>query len=172
MVWILAGLHAASIGTMQQGNTGPGSNESEGADRRHAACFSRSVDHLPVNASPFIAARWAKAACAAPTFSVLPGPRLLRCRLRRPAIGEGQLPSHVTILSHRVGMHRRVHVRLSAGCGNTMPGTTAAAQTFRTRRVFSTTSSTLASLLPLLAQHHHPRLERVAFELDRARDRR
>ena len=39
---------------------------------RYAAFVSRSVDHFPRLASPFISARWEKAACAAATFSSLP----------------------------------------------------------------------------------------------------
>src|SRR5262249_21511755 len=38
----------------------------------HAAFFSRSCFHCPSAARPFIMARWAKARCAAATFSGLP----------------------------------------------------------------------------------------------------
>ena len=40
--------------------------------RGYAAFFSSSADHLPSVASPFISARWAKAACAAALFSDFP----------------------------------------------------------------------------------------------------
>jgi hypothetical protein len=42
------------------------------AESVQAAFLSRSAFHLPSEARPFICARWAKARCAAATFSLLP----------------------------------------------------------------------------------------------------
>ena len=60
-------------------------------------------------------ARWMKARCAAATFSALAGPGLLRRRLQRAAVGEGELPGQAADPVHGVKMGGRLLVRLAAG---------------------------------------------------------
>ena len=81
----------------------------------YAAFFSRSGFHSPLLASAFIRARWVKARWPAATFSGLPGPRLLRRRLKRAAVGKCQPPRQAAAPVHGVEMRGRFFVGLSAG---------------------------------------------------------
>ncbi len=82
---------------------------------RHAAFRSRSAFHWPSAARLFIMARWAKARCAAATFSGLPDQAFCGACLQRAAVGEGDVPGQRAHPVHGVEMRGGVLVGLAAG---------------------------------------------------------
>ena len=88
--------------------------------------------HWPRAPRLFILARWAKARCAAATFSALARPGLLRRRLQRAAVGEGQ---RARAARRCLFMASRCAVASSSDWPperNAMPGTAAGTQALST----------------------------------------